>query len=153
MHGISTFLWFGLIAIAMASILLISISFLSLFAFFDKEEDSIRFHIFANKALLTPKLFGECSVCGDVVKYSCREIPSAENGAWVVEVILTSSLARRAVTTAINDLHLPVIRKENRLIVLGVYKNKVEATEIIGLLKNKYNIRGWVVENSFKILD
>lgn len=104
-------------------------------------------HVSSMRAKLTPYLFQVCGTCGVLVKYRVQASACSSN-IWVVEVALNSSQVHRGTTSAIKELALPVIRRENNLIVIGVYRNKAEAAEVIKLLKEKHDVRGWVVQGN-----
>lgn len=106
-----------------------------------------KMHIFSKGATLTPSLSKACQSCGEKYMFPIHLTMSAA-GVWVIEISLTSSQVRTAAALAVKDLTLPVIRRELNLIIIGAYKNKSEPTEVIKLLKKKYDIRGWLVQGN-----
>lgn len=112
-----------------------------------KEDKTSCLHMFAKTVKLTPHVFQVCGTCRASVRYTAHESVCAA-GVWIIEIALNSSLVRKATSRAIQELALPVIRREINLIVIGVYRNKVEATAVIKLLKEKYDVRGWVVQGN-----
>ncbi|SEE24429.1 hypothetical protein [Pseudomonas migulae] len=112
-----------------------------------KKSKTVCLHIFAKTVKLTPHVFQVCGTCRASVRYPAHE-SVCSTGVWVIEIALNSSLVRKVTSRAIKELALPVIRREINLIVIGVYRNKAEAAAVIKLLKEKYDVRGWVVQGN-----
>jgi len=66
------------------------------------------------------------------------------SGLWVVEIALNTPTRHRAIK-AIQQLELPVARKENNFVVIGPYKQKQDATRVVKELSESHGVRGWVM--------
>jgi hypothetical protein len=86
-----------------------------------------------------------CLTCGDYIFHAKKEAATTpSSGLWVVEIALNTPSRHRAVK-AIQQLELPVARKENNFVVIGPYKQKQDAARVVKELSESYGIRGWVM--------
>lgn len=108
------------------------------------------FHLCALRPVLTPLSYQSCFQCGAIIKYSKNKNRLVETAdIWVVEITLSSALTRKKSTAAIKGMHLPIIRLENNFIVVGPYKSKSKAAEIVSSLHESYNVRGWLTPGNY----
>ncbi|WP_152645491.1 hypothetical protein [Pseudomonas sp. 10-1B] len=112
-----------------------------------RKTEAVRLHLCAKTVRLAPHVFQWCGTCGARLGYP-RPAPARARSVWVIEIILNTTRVRKASALAIKDLQLPVIRTETNLIVIGVYRNKAEPAAVIKLLKERYDVRGWMVEGN-----
>jgi hypothetical protein len=43
---------------------------------------------------------------------------------------------------------LPVIRRENDFVVVGPYRQKQDAAQVLTCLSEQYGLRGWLIEGN-----
>ncbi|WP_158664893.1 hypothetical protein [Pseudomonas sp. SWI44] len=103
------------------------------------------FHLCSVRAALVPTTYQQCFKCHAIVKYQ-KNIKALSKGSaiWVLEITISSASDRRKSAEAIKAMNLPVIRQENNFIILGPYKNKTEAAEIVRNLYITHNVRSWL---------
>lgn len=111
------------------------------------KDKSVCLHLSSRKMSAEPLVIQKCMTCGVLLRYPVSKL-APEPRIWIIEIIVTTAMVRKASTLAIKELGLPVIRRENNLIVLGTYRNKVEPSVVIRELKDRYNVRGWVVQGN-----
>ncbi|VVN79497.1 hypothetical protein [Pseudomonas fluorescens] len=103
------------------------------------------FHLCSLRPVLTPLSYQSCFQCSTIIKHSKNKDRSTESAdIWVIEITLSSALTRNKSAAAIKGMHLSTIRLENNFIVVGPYKNKSEAAEVVSKLHEVYNVRGWL---------
>lgn len=86
-----------------------------------------------------------CLTCGGYI-FHTKKVASAtpSSGLWIVEIALNTSSRHRAVK-AIQQLELPVARKENNFVVIGPYKQKQDAARVVKQLSESHAVRGWMM--------
>ncbi|WP_321141898.1 SPOR domain-containing protein [Pseudomonas hunanensis] len=52
---------------------------------------------------------------------------------------------RHRAIKAIQNLSLPIARRENNFVVIGPYKKKQDAARVVKELSESHGIRGWVM--------
>lgn len=72
---------------------------------------------------------------------------SPSPGLWVIELTLNTQSRQRSIHV-IQQLALPVIRRENDFIVIGPYKQKQEASYVLADMSEKHGIRGWLTQGN-----
>jgi hypothetical protein len=83
--------------------------------------------------------------CGGYILHPKKEASSTpSSGVWVVEIALNTPSRHRAVK-AIQQLELPVARKENNFVVIGPYKQKQDAARVVKELSERHGVRGWMM--------
>lgn len=103
------------------------------------------FHLCSLRPVLTPLSYQLCFQCSALIKHSKNKGRLVENAEiWVIEITLSSASTRKQSTAAIKRMHLPTIRLENNFIIVGPYRSKSEAAEIVSKLHVDYNVRGWL---------
>lgn len=103
------------------------------------------FHLCSLRPVLTPLSYQSCFQCSALIKYSKNKGRVAKSAdIWVIEITLSSALTRNKSATAIKRMHLSTIRLENNFIIVGPYKSKSEAAEVVSKLHEVYNVRGWL---------
>jgi hypothetical protein len=86
-----------------------------------------------------------CLTCGGYIFHAKKEAPTTpSSGLWVVEIALNTPGRHRAVK-AIQQLELPVVRKENNFVVIGPYKQKQDAARVVKELSESHRVRGWMM--------
>lgn len=86
-----------------------------------------------------------CLTCGGYILHPKKEASTTpSSGVWVVEIALNTPSRHRAVK-AIQQLELPVARKENNFVVIGPYKQKQDAARIVKELNESHGVRGWMM--------
>lgn len=86
-----------------------------------------------------------CLTCGGYIIHPKKEASTTpSSGVWVVEIALNTPSRHRAVK-AIQQLELPVARKENNFVVIGPYKQKQDAARIVKELNESHGVRGWMM--------
>jgi len=53
--------------------------------------------------------------------------------------------SRHRALKAIQQLELPVARKENNFVVIGPYKHKQDAARVVKELSESHGVRGWMM--------
>jgi hypothetical protein len=86
-----------------------------------------------------------CLTCGDFVSHAAKDASAMpSSGLWMIEIALNTPSRHRA-TKAIQQLALPVARKENNFVVIGPYKQKQEAARVVKALSESHGVRGWMM--------
>jgi hypothetical protein len=86
-----------------------------------------------------------CLTCGGYIFHTKKEASiTPSSGLWVVEIALNTPSRHRAVK-AIQQLELPVARKENNFVVIGPYKQKQDAARVVKELSESHGVRGWMM--------
>jgi hypothetical protein len=124
---------------------LISIAGLLLALFARKKNIDPKWHVFRTIPGSLITLERPCLTCGGYIFYAKKEAStSPSSGLWVVEIALNTPSRHRAVK-AIQQLQLPVARKENNFVVIGPYKQKQDAARVVKELSERHGVRGWVM--------
>lgn len=82
--------------------------------------------------------------CGYILHPKKEASTTPSSGVWVVEIALNTPSRHRAVK-AIQQLELPVARKEKNFVVIGPYKQKQDAARIVKELNESHGVRGWMM--------
>lgn len=86
-----------------------------------------------------------CLTCGGHIFHAKKEASTTpSSGLWVVEIALNTPSRHRAVK-AIQQMGLPVARKENNFVVIGPYKQKQDAARVVKVLSESHGVRGWMM--------
>ena len=104
-----------------------------------------QWHVFrtAPGSLIT--LERPCLTCGGYIFHAKKETSTTpSSGLWVIEIALNTP-SRHRTTKAIQQLELPVARKENNFVVIGPYKQKQDAARVVKELSESHGVRGWVM--------
>ncbi|RON40149.1 hypothetical protein BK666_26825 [Pseudomonas frederiksbergensis] len=100
------------------------------------------FHTFPGSLITLER---PCLTCGGYISHAKKEASTTlSSGLWVVEIALNTPSRHRAVK-AIQQLELPVARKENNFVVIGPYRQKQEAAQVVKELSESYRVRGWMM--------
>lgn len=124
---------------------LIAFAGLLLALFARKKTIDPQWHVFrtAPGSLITLKR--PCLTCGGYIFHAKKEASTtSSSGLWVVEIALNTPSRNRAVK-AIQQLELPVARKENNFVVIGPYKQKQDAARVVKELSESHGVRGWMM--------
>jgi hypothetical protein len=83
--------------------------------------------------------------CGGFISHAAKAASATpSSGLWVIEIALNTPSRHRA-TKAIQQLALPVARKENNFVIIGPYKQKQDAARVVKELNDSYGVRGWMI--------
>lgn len=124
---------------------LISIVGLLLALFARKKNIDPEWHVFRTVPGSLITLERPCLTCGGYI-FHAKKVASTSpsSGLWVVEIALNTPSRHRAVK-AIQQLQLPVARKENNFVVIGPYKQKQDAARVVKELSERHGVRGWMI--------
>ncbi|WP_411961257.1 hypothetical protein ACK3BE_32575 (plasmid) [Pseudomonas mandelii] len=104
-----------------------------------------QFHLCSLMPELIPLTYQSCNHCSIIVKHKNNKEPLSSSAMiWVIEITVSSALDRKKTAAAIKGMSLPAIRLENNFIIIGPYKSKSEASEIVRKLRDAHNVRGWL---------
>ncbi|OUM71009.1 hypothetical protein AUC60_25620 [Pseudomonas caspiana] len=56
--------------------------------------------------------------------------------------------SRNRAIKAIKDMQLPVACRENNFVVIGPYKQRMDAVRVVRDLNDSYSIRGWIMKSN-----
>jgi hypothetical protein len=124
---------------------LISFAGLLLALFARKKAFDPQWHLFRTVPGSLITLERPCLTCGGFIsniKKAASSTPSS--GLWVVEIALNTPGRQRALK-AIQQMQLPVARKENNFVVIGPYKQKQDAARVVKQLSESHAVRGWMM--------
>lgn len=86
-----------------------------------------------------------CLTCGGFISHAAKAASATpSSGLWVIEIALNTPSRHRA-KKAIQQLELPVARKENNFVVIGPYKQKQDAARVVKELSESHGVRGWMM--------
>jgi hypothetical protein len=86
-----------------------------------------------------------CLTCGGFISHAVKPASvTSSSGLWVIEIALNTPSRHRA-KKAIQQLELPVARKENNFVVIGPYKQKQDAARVVKELSECHGVRGWMM--------
>jgi hypothetical protein len=86
-----------------------------------------------------------CLTCGGFISHAVKPASAtSSSGLWVIEIALNTPSRHRA-KKAIQQLELPVARKENNFVVIGPYKQKQDAARVVKELTESHGVRGWMM--------
>jgi len=124
---------------------LIAFTGLLLAVFARKTTIDPQWHVFRSAPGSLITLQRPCLTCGRHIVH-VKKVASItpSSGLWVVEIALNTPSRHRAVK-AIQQLELPVARKENNFVVIGPYKQKQDAARVVKELSESHGVRGWMM--------
>lgn len=124
---------------------LIAFTGLLLALFARKKTIHTQWHVFRTIPGSLITLERPCLTCGGYILHPKKEASTTpSSGVWVVEIALNTPSRHRALK-AIQQLELPVARKENNFVVIGPYKQKQDAARIVKELNESHGVRGWMM--------
>jgi hypothetical protein len=124
---------------------LIAFTGLLLALFARKKTIAPQWHVFRTVPGSLITLERPCLTCGGYIFHAKKEASTTpSSGLWVVEIALNTPSRHRAIK-AIQQLELPVARKENNFVVIGPYKQKQDAARVVKELSESHGVRGWVM--------
>ncbi|MGB6213035.1 SPOR domain-containing protein [Pseudomonas mandelii] len=124
---------------------LIAFTGLLLALFARKKTIHTQWHVFRTIPGSLITLERPCLKCGGYILHPKKEASTTpSSGVWVVEIALNTPSRHRAVK-AIQQLELPVARKENNFVVIGPYKQKQDAARVVKELSERHGVRGWMM--------
>jgi hypothetical protein len=117
-----------------------------LLAFFARKKTfDPQWHVFRTVPGSLITLERPCLTCGGYIFQARKEASATpSSGLWVVEIALNTPSRHRAVK-AIQQLELPVARKENNFVVIGPYQQKQDAARVVKELSERHGVRGWMM--------
>lgn len=144
-HGHSaTQIFFYIFAFLLAGLITATGLFLALFV---REKKPVKLHVYriGEESLLS--LRGSCMTCGQLVGYTIKagKETTQNHKLWVVQITLNAP-TRRKYMLAVQELVLPVIRREHDFVVVGPYRQKQDAAQVLTCLSEQYGLRGWLIE-------
>jgi len=124
---------------------LVAFGGLLLTVFARKQTTHPQWHVFRTLRGSLITLERPCLTCGGYVFHG-KKVGSSKPSAclWVVEIALNTPSRHRA-TKAIEQLKLPVARRENNFAVIGPYKQKRDAARVVKELSEGHGVRGWLM--------
>ncbi|MGH8390249.1 SPOR domain-containing protein [Pseudomonas sp. ML2-2023-3] len=123
---------------------LIAFTGLLLAIFARKRTDDPQWHVFGTVPGSLITLERTCLTCGGYIFHAKNAAPATPSfGLWVIEIALNTPSRHRALK-AIQQLELPVARKENNFVVIGPYKHKQDAARVVKELSESHGVRGWM---------
>jgi hypothetical protein len=124
---------------------LIAVAGLFLAVFARKKTIDPQWHVFRTIPGSLITLERPCLTCGGYIFHAKKEASTTpSSGLWVVEIALNTPSRHRAVK-AIQQMGLPVARKENNFVVIGPYKQKQDAARVVKELSEIHGVRGWMM--------
>ena len=124
---------------------LITFTGLLLTFFARKKTFDPQWHVFRTVAGSLIMLERPCLTCGGYIFQTRREASSTpSSGLWIVEIALNTP-GRHRVVKAIQQLELPVARRENNFVVIGPYQKKQDAARVVKELSERHGVRGWMM--------
>ena len=116
-----------------------------LLAVFARKKIDLQWHVFRTIPGSFITLERPCLTCGGYISHAKKEASTTHSsGLWVVEIALNTPSRHRAVK-AIQQLELPVARRENNFVVIGPYKQKQDAARVVKELSESHGVRGWMM--------
>ncbi|MDB6051935.1 MAG: hypothetical protein JWR17_4681 [Pseudomonas sp.] len=124
---------------------LIAFTGLLLALFTRKKTIDPQWHVFRTVPGSLITLERPCLTCGGYIVQAKKEASTTpSSGLWVVEIALDTPSRHRALK-AIQQMELPVARKENNFVVIGPYKQKQDAARVVKELSESHGVRGWMM--------
>ncbi|MBZ9782857.1 SPOR domain-containing protein [Pseudomonas sp. REP124] len=123
---------------------LITFTGLLLALFARKKNVDPQWHVFRTVPGSQITLERPCLTCGGFISHVKRETSKPSSGLWVVEIALNTPSRHRA-KKAIQQLELPVARKEHNFVVIGPYNQKQDAIRVVKELSQSHGVRGWLM--------
>ena len=104
-----------------------------------------QWHVFRTMPRSLITLERPCLTCGGFISHAVKPASAtSSSGLWVIEIALNTPSRHRA-KKAIQQLELPVARKENNFVVIGPYKQKQDAARVVKELTESHGVRGWMM--------
>jgi hypothetical protein len=104
-----------------------------------------QWHVFRPVPSSVITLKRRCLTCGCFISRADKSASATPSSRlWVIEIALNTPGRHRA-KKAIQQLELPVARKENNFVVIGPYKQKQDAARVVKELSERHGVRGWVM--------
>lgn len=104
-----------------------------------------QWHVFRTVSGSLITLERPCLTCGGFISHAAKAASATpSSGLWVIEIALNTPSRHRA-KKAIQQLELPVARKENNFVVIGPYKQKQDAARVVKELSESHGVRGWMM--------
>jgi len=124
---------------------LIACTGLLLAVFARKKTIDPQWHVFRSIPGSLITLERPCLTCGGYIFHAKKKASTTpSSGLWVIEIALNTPSRHRAIK-AIQQLELPVARKENNFVVIGPYKQKQDAARFVKELSESHGVRGWMM--------
>lgn len=124
---------------------MIAFTGLLLALFTRKKTINRQWHVFRTVSGSLITLERPCLACGGFISHAAKDASATpSSGLWVIEIALNTPSRHRA-TKAIQQLALPVARKENNFVVIGPYKRKQDAARVVKELNERHGVRGWMM--------
>lgn len=125
---------------------LVAFTGLLLAAYARKKNTDPQWHVFRTVPGSLVTLSRPCLTCGGLISHVAKDCSATPaSGLWVIEIALNAP-SRHRVTKAIKQLDLRVARKENNYVVVGPYKHKQDAAQVVRNLSEHHGVRGWTME-------
>lgn len=123
---------------------LITFTGLLLALFVRKKIIDPQWHVFRSVPGSLITLERPCLTCSGYISHAAKNTSATpSSGLWVIEIALSTPSRHRA-KKAIQQLELPVARKENNFVVIGPYNQKQDAARIVKVLSEIHGVRGWM---------
>lgn len=130
----------GLQMLALTALVALVGIFLALFA--RKKNTQPQWHLFRTGPWALITLQRHCLTCENVVPPAGHTaLATSSIGVWVIEIAMNTPSRNRAIK-AIKDMQLPVACRENNFVVIGPYKQRMDAVRVVRDLNDSYSIRG-----------
>ena len=124
---------------------LITFTGLLLALFARKKTFDPQWHVFRTVPGSLITLERPCLTCGGYISHAEKPaLATSSSGLWVIEIALNTPSRHRA-KEAIQQLELPVARKEHNFVVIGPYKQKQDAARVMKELSEHHGVRGWMM--------
>ena len=104
-----------------------------------------QWHVFRSVPGSLITLERPCLTCRGFISHAVKPASAtSSSGLWVIEIALNTPSRHRA-KEAIQQLELPVARKEHNFVVIGPYKQKQDAARVMKELSEHHGVRGWMM--------
>lgn len=128
---------------------IIALAGLLMLLFYKKKKPRSKFHIYPAQRGSLLALENLCVTCNQVISFSNKTIKAVLpfQGVWIIEITITPENKQRSIE-AVRQMELSVVRREHEFIIIGPYRQKQDAAEILQKLKEKYRLRAWLEEGN-----
>lgn len=118
-------------------------------ALFSRDKKPVKLHIYRIRENSLLNLRAACLTCGELIGHAIKtgKQTTQNHKLWVVQITLNAP-TRRKYLLAIREMVLPVIRRENDFVVVGPYRQKQDAAQVLTCLSEQYGLRGWLIEGN-----
>ena len=118
-------------------------------ALFLRDKKPVKLHVYRIRENSLLNVRGVCQTCGELIGYAVKtgKQTTQNHKLWVVQITLNVP-TRRKYMLAIQEMMLPVIRRENDFVVVGPYRQKQDAAQVLKGLSEQYGLRGWLIEGN-----